>query len=184
MLCAGVAVIQTGGMVALSLRSRTVPYVVAVDSLGRQLAAGSADETSPADDRLKRASLFEWVSDLRSVTTDGIAQRKAIDRVYSRIANGSQAMSLISDFYRADPPHKRAQALTVSVDVQSVLPTSDKTYQIEWTETTRDLLGQIKSRDHWKGAFSIAVNPPSDERLVRVNPLGIYVTNASWARVL
>ena len=184
MLCAGVALIQTGGMVALSLRSRTVPYVVAVDSLGRQLAAGSADETSPADDRLKRASLFEWVSDLRSVTTDGIAQRKAIDRVYSRIANGSQAMTLISDFYRADPPHKRAQVLTVSVDVQSVLPTSDKTYQIEWTETTRDLLGQIKSRDHWKGAFSIAVNPPSDERLVRVNPLGIYVTNASWARVL
>jgi type IV secretory pathway TrbF-like protein len=28
------------------------------------------------------------------------------------------------------------------------------------------------------------VNPPDDERLVRVNPLGVYVTNAHWTKVL
>ena len=84
-----ITTLETGGLIALSMKAKTVPYVVAVDSLGRVLAAGPADQASQADDRLKRAALFQWVSDLRSVTTDGVAQRKAIDRVYAMIANGS-----------------------------------------------------------------------------------------------
>src|SRR5215471_18252203 len=70
-----IATLETGGLIALSMKAKTVPYVVAVDSLGRVLAAGPADQASQADDRLKRAALFQWVSDLRSVTTDGVAQR-------------------------------------------------------------------------------------------------------------
>jgi len=118
------------------------------------------------------------------VTTDGVAQRKAIDLVYSHIANGSSAQTFISEFYRADPPSKRAQTETVSVEVKSVLPTSDRTYEVDWVETTRDLYGSVKATDRWKGSFSIALNPPTDERLARVNPLGVYVTSASWAKVL
>ena len=87
------------------------------------------------------------------VTTDAIAQRKAIDRVYAHIASGSHAQNFISEFYRSDPPFKRAQTDTVAVEVKSVLPTSDRTYEVEWIETTRDLYGTIKSRDHWKGSF-------------------------------
>jgi len=183
-VCAIATLIQTAGLVALSLRAKVVPYIVAVDSLGHSVAAGPADQSSATDDRLKRASLFEWIEDLRTVTSDGVAQRKSIDRVYARIANGGPALTFINEFYRGDPPQHRAQTQSVSVDVQSVLATSDKTYQIEWTETVRDLQGEIKSQDRWKGAFTIAINPPNDERVIRANPLGIYITNASWTRVL
>jgi type IV secretion system protein VirB5 len=183
-VCASTALIETAGMIALAFRSKVVPYVVAVDSVGRVVASGAAEQASTADDRLKRATLFDWVGDLRVVTSDGIAQRKAIDRVYARIASGSSAQTLISDFYRADPPQKRAMTATVSVDVQSALATSDKTYEVEWIETSRDLQGQVKSQERWKGAFTISVNPPTEERLVRLNPLGIYVTGVSWSRVL
>jgi type IV secretion system protein VirB5 len=183
-LCSLVALASVGGMVRLSTKSHIVPFVVAIDSLGRTAAAGSAEETSPSDDRLKRATLFNWVEDLRTVTTDGIAQRKAIDRVYAHIASGSQAQALVSEFYRGDPPQKRAAAETVSAEVRSVLPTSERTFEVEWVETTRDLYGAVKGQDHWKAAFSIVVNPPTDERMARINPLGIYVTNASWGKVL
>ncbi|MEO8131286.1 MAG: VirB8/TrbF family protein [Bryobacteraceae bacterium] len=179
-----VALVSVGGMIRLSTKSHIVPFVVAMDSLGRTAAAGSAEETSPSDDRLKRATLFNWVEDLRTVTTDGIAQRKAIDRVYSHVASGGQAQAFISEFYRADPPQRRAAAETVSVEVRSVLPTSERTFEVEWVETTRDLYGAVKGQDHWKAAVSIAVNPPTDERLARINPLGIFVTNASWGKVL
>src|SRR5439155_11567503 len=37
-LCCLIALIQTAGMIVLSLRSKVVPYVVAVDSLGRPVA--------------------------------------------------------------------------------------------------------------------------------------------------
>ena len=83
-----VALAAVGGMIRLSTKTHIVPFVVAMDSLGRTAAAGTAEEASPSDDRLKRATLFNWVEDLRTVTTDGIAQRKAIDRVYAHIASG------------------------------------------------------------------------------------------------
>ena len=35
-----IATLETGGLIALSMKAKTVPYVVAVDSLGRVLAAG------------------------------------------------------------------------------------------------------------------------------------------------
>lgn len=183
-LALAVALVATCGLIALSMKAKVIPYVVAIDNLGRVLAAGPADQASRADDRLKRAALFQWVSDLRTVTTDGVAQRRAIDRVYSMIANGSPAQVEIGEFYRSDPPYQRAQTKTVDVDVKAVFAASDKTYQVEWTETIRGLSGQVESEDRWKGSFTIAVSPPSDERLIRVNPLGIYVTNVSWSKVL
>ena len=179
-----VALVAVVGIVHLSARSKVVPFVVALDSLGRTVAAGPAEETTTADEKLKKAALFRWIDDLRLVTSDSIAQRKAIDRVYSHLAMGSQAQAFVHSFYRADPPQKRAQTQTVSIDVKSVLPNSDRTYEIEWIETTHDFNGGILSAEHWKGSFTIALNPPTEERMMRVNPLGIYVTNASWTKVL
>lgn len=179
-----IALVATSGVVWLSARSRVVPFVVLMDSLGRPLASGMADQASVGDDRLKRAELLAWVENLRLVTTDAVAQRKAVDRVYAHIASGSHAQTFISEYYRSDPPFKRAQTDTVAVEVKSVLPTSDRTYEVEWIETSRDLYGTVKSTDHWKGSFTVSVSPPTDERQARINPLGLYVTQASWSKVL
>lgn len=183
-ICAVTTLVATGGLMWLSAHSRIVPFVVLVDNLGRPLASGIAEQATVNDDRLKRASILAWVGDFRLVTSDGMAQRKAIDHVYAQIASGSQAQAFVSDFYRAIPPFKRAQIETVSIDVNSVLPTSDRTFEVDWVETTRDLYGAVKGTDRWKGSFSIALNPPTDERLARINPLGVYVTNVSLAKVL
>ena len=179
-----VALAAVAGMAFLSSRSRIIPFVVAIDSLGRPVATGLAEQATSADDRLKRATVLSWIEDLRTVTSDGIAQRRAIDRVYTHIASGSEAQPFVSEFYRNDPPQKRAQTGTTSVDVKSVLATSDRTVEVEWIETTRDLYGAVQSQERWKGAFTITVSPPGDERLARMNPLGVYITNASWTKVL
>src|SRR5579863_8939921 len=71
-----IALVATGGMLWLSARSRVVPFVVLMDSLGRPLASGPADQASVGDDRLKRAELLAWVESLRLVTTDAVSQRK------------------------------------------------------------------------------------------------------------
>ena len=183
-LCALTGLVAAAGMAWQSVRSRVVPFVVLVDNLGRPVASGVADQTSLNDDRLKRSNIFNWVENLRTVSTDGVAQRKAIDRVYAEIASGSEAQTFISDYYRGDPPFKRAETETVSVEVNSVLPTSDRTYEVEWVETTRDLYGTVKATDRWKGYLTIVVNPPADERQARINPLGVYITNVNWAKVL
>ena len=183
-VCALIALVEAGGLIWQQSRARVVPFVAVLDNLGRPLVSGLGDQTTTADERLKKATLFEWVEWLRSVTTDGVAQRKAIDRVYSHIANNSPAQTFVSDFYRRNQPFTRAQNETVNVEIRSGFPTSDRTFEIEWMETTRDLYGAVKSTDHWKGSFTIALNPPSDERMARVNPLGLYVVSVNWSPVL
>jgi type IV secretion system protein VirB5 len=179
-----IAVIETGGLIALSMKAKVVPFVVAVDNLSRVVGSGTADQVSPADDRLKRATLVQWVSDLRMITSDGVAQRKAIDRVYSMIGRGTPAQVQVGEFYRSDPPHNRARTQMVSVDVKAVYASSEKTYEVEWVEVARGITGDVQSEQRWKGSFTIALNPPTDERLARVNPLGLYITNLSWSKVL
>ena len=141
------ALLATGGMVWLSAKSHVVPFVVLIDSLGRPMASGLAEQTSVGDDRLRRAVLQDWLEGLRMVTTDGIAQRRAINRVYAHIASGTNAQAFISEFYRNDPPFKRAQTGSVSVEVKSVLPTSDRSFEVDWIETSRDLYGNVNSTD-------------------------------------
>lgn len=183
-LALGVSLMAVGGLIALSLRSRVVPFVVAVDSLGRVVAAGPAEQASVVDDKLKRAALNSWVGELRTVTTDGVAQRKMIDRVYAMVGSGTPAQVQVSDFYRNDPPFQRAKTQTVEVEVEAIFPTTETTYIVEWTETTRTLAGQVQNTQRWKGAFTIAQNPPTEESLLRVNPLGVYVTQIGWSRVM
>src|SRR5215471_16515952 len=75
-----IALIATGGVVWLSAHSRVIPFVVLVDSLGRPVASGLAEQSTVGDDRLRRAVIEDWLDNVRTVTTDGIAQRRAIDR--------------------------------------------------------------------------------------------------------
>ena len=63
------------------------------------------------------------------------------------IANGSPAQVEIGEFFRSDPPYQRAQTKTVDVDVKAVFAASDRTYQVEWTETNRGLAGQVESEE-------------------------------------
>ncbi|MBA3915655.1 MAG: conjugal transfer protein TrbF [Acidobacteriales bacterium] len=183
-LAMGVALAAVGGLIAVSMRSRVVPWIVAVDNLDRIVASGAAEQTSVADDRLKRAALNSWISDLRTVTSDFVAQRRMIDRVYAMVGAGTPGQVQISDYYRLDPPNQRAQTQTVEVEIHSIFSTTETTYLVEWTERTRALAGQVLKEERWKGAFALAINPPKDEQLIRVNPLGLYVTNVSWSKVL
>lgn len=184
-LCSLIALVAVVGLVTGALRSHITTYIVAVDKQGHVVDSGVADQPAVVDDRLKRAALCEWLTNLRTVTVDALAQRRAIDRVYAMIASGSPAQIQISDFYRNEPPSRRAETQAVEVQIQVVLPTGEKTYELEWIETARSLSGQLQGEPlHWRGSFTLAINPPKDERLARINPLGIYVTRANWSRVL
>jgi type IV secretion system protein VirB5 len=189
-IAAFLALMIAGASVAFALSmvhriSRVPPFVAVVNGTTSQpIASGFAEPQNSLDDRLKRAALLNWLEDFRLVTVDGIAQRKAIEHVYSMLGSGTSAQTVVSDWYRNETPAKRAGKGTVTAEVSSVLPTSDRTYQLDWTETTRDLYGAVKSSEHWKASALIAVNPPKDDLQARRNPLGIYVTSVSWSKVL
>jgi len=179
-----VALAEAIVIIGVATRPRIVPYVVAVDSLGRVVAAGAIDRTSPIDDRMKQAAITQWVLDMRGVTSDGLAERAAIDHVYAMIGSQSAAQTVVTDYFRANQPFERGSRETVQVEVNAILPNSPHTFEVDWTETQRTLDGKPISSDKWRGIFTLAINPSTDEAVLRVNPFGIYVMDITWSKVL
>jgi len=136
------------------------------------------------DERVVKALLARFISDARGVVSDGIAQRQMIDRTYAMLSNGTRALSIVNEFYKGDPPFARAATSGVTTEVSSVIPVTDKTWQVEWEETTRSTSGAITNKLRWKANLTLAFNPPTNERQIRVNPIGVFITDLSWSQVL
>lgn len=171
-------------IIGVATRPRIAPFVVAVDSLGRVAAAGAAERNSPVDERMKQAAITQWVLDMRGVTSDGLAERAAIDHVYAMIGSQSAAQTIVTDYFRANQPFERGFRETVQVEVNAILPNSPHSYEVDWTETQRSLDGKPISSDRWKGIFTVAINPSTDEAVLRMNPFGIYIMDISWSKIL
>ena len=179
-----VALAEAIVIIGVATRPRIAPYVVAVDFLGRVAAAGAADRNSPVDERMKQAAITQWVQDMRGVTSDGLAERAAIDHIYAMIGSQSAAQTIVTDYFRANQPFERGSRETVQVEVNAILPNSPHSYEVDWTETQRSLDGKPISSDKWKGIFTVAINPSTDEAVLRVNPFGIYIMDISWSKIL
>jgi type IV secretion system protein TrbF len=67
------------------------------------------------------------------------------------------------------------------VQIDSILRLSPKTYQVRWTEQTRDLNGAaIGAPSHWEAQLQTEITPPASDDTIVTNPLGFYVDQISW----
>lgn len=179
-----VCLVQTVGITTMATQNKLVPYVVAVDKLGLPVPVTRADQMSKIDERVVKALLARFIADSRGVVSDGVAQRQMIERSYAMLANGTRALGIVNEFYKNDPPFSRAAINGVSVEVSSVIPITDKSWQIDWEEITRATSGAIINKLRWKANVMLAFNPPINERQIRVNPVGVFITDLNWSQVL
>jgi type IV secretion system protein VirB5 len=189
-----VAVLALSALLVLSFvvlrigtQPRLVPFLLTQDSIGRVSALGPLQGSVPIDEGVKRREVGSWLDDVRAVTTDAYAEKKAIlDRVYPKVGSNSAARAVLDDFYRSPDhdPFKLGQKETIEVVINSVLATTPHTYEVDWTETARSLNGDPISSEQWKAILTLAFNPPQNELQMWKNPLGIYVMSISWSKVL
>src|SRR5215831_1738349 len=174
---AGLLALALFGLIHLGSQPKAIPYVVEVNKLGEVAYAGRL-EPARADNNVIKASIASFVSDLRMVTPDAGLQAEAVNRVYAYISKGDPALGRVNSFYGATKeasPYVRAQDEIVSVAIDDVLPTSQNSWQVDWTETTRDRKGEKAVTAKWRGLVTIVLVPPSastSETLLRRNPLG------------
>lgn len=183
-ICAVAAVIGVGGVAYIGAQSKVVPYVVEVDKLGEAAAVTRADRTTTVDPRVIKAYLARFVADWRAVTVDPQAEKGAVDRVYAMLPSGSLALDKLNTYFKAHNPFTLAARQSVDVAVTNLLPISDKTWQLEWREVTRDNRGEVIGNIRMKASVIVGITPPSDERLILINPLGVYVTDLNWSQQL
>jgi type IV secretory pathway TrbF-like protein len=174
------------GLIYLAAQTKFVPYVVAIDKVGTAIAVAPADRASAVDQRVVRAQLANWVVFARSVVTDRIVELQYVDGVYALVAADSPAKGFLDTWYPNDghSPFDRAKTETDSVAVNAILPISPSSYELQWTETIRDLRGRITKTQTWEGTATIAFRPPDSEATILKNPLGLYITSIDWTQKL
>lgn len=186
-----IALASVGGVIHIGSQSKFIPYVVEVDKLGQTIAAGPVTASDKADPRVIHATVADFISSARMVTPDIALQRKAIFKVYAHLSPNDPATAKMNEWFNGDDeasPFKRAAKEMVNIEIKSVIPQSPDTWQVDWVETTRDRQGTLKGQpETLRALVTVYIAEPTtqttDEQL-RNNPMGIYVRDFSWSRLL
>ncbi|MDX0521682.1 type IV secretion system protein VirB5 [Sinorhizobium medicae] len=168
----------------LSTQVRLVPYIVEVDRLGTSVAAGFPEQIEYADARVVRATLGNFVTSFRSITPDAVVQKQYIDRTYALLRTSDPSTQKINDWFRSNSPFEKARSSTVAIEVNNIVALSNQTYQIDWTEYERDRKGKETGTRRFRGIATVALTAPQDEATIRLNPIGLYVTDFDWTAQL
>ncbi|WP_097991036.1 VirB8/TrbF family protein [Methyloterricola oryzae] len=184
-----IAFVAVGGAVYVGAQSKFVPYVVEVNELGQVQAVNMADKANEADARVIHASLATWITSARTVTPDVNLQRAAIYKVYAMLSSQDAAYIKMNEWFGRDEaasPFKRAETETVAIEINSVIPQSETTWRVDWTETSRTRDGALKAvPTRYTSLITVYLVPTTSattEAEIRKNPLGIFVRDFSWSR--
>src|SRR6202453_3527777 len=169
----------------LASRTRYIPYVVEVDKLGygltlpQPLTPAAAPEVTA---RMERYEIATFVREAREVSSDPQVEQERLNALLAH-ARGA-ADRFLDEYYHADTAHNPfqiAQKQTVSVQIDSILQLSSKSYQVRWTEQARDLNGvATRAPSHWEAQLQTEIMPPASDDAIVSNPLGFYVNQISW----
>jgi type IV secretion system protein VirB5 len=168
------------GLLWLSGQSRYIPYAVKVDALGNTSFAGYLTREANISPLELNAFIRRWIENARAVIADPIAEKQSLDFVYAASTQGTS--KVLNEFYRANDPFKAAQQATVEVEVNAVLQKTDNSWQVDWTETQRDLDGKVVGVTHWEALMTIGQHPVTDQKILDVNPLSLFVEHLSWTQ--
>lgn len=169
------------GLIAVSMQQRVVPYAIELNGNHEVHRVVRADVMGEPSVNHVKASLRNWIIGARTVYADYTAQQSHLNQTYAMTLPNSPAYQTLVSFHKDNNPFDRAKKENVEVTVSHVTPTSDKTWQIEWTEVTRDAGGRTLYTKAWQGAFTITIIPPTTDSQILVNPLGVYVKQFAWS---
>ena len=184
---AGIAVI---GMVSVAKQSRFVPYIVEVDKLGQVAAVRQASVIDSANlTAVIKAELATFITKARLVTPDQQLQANSIRDVYALLANSDPATAKMNEWFngsKENNPFFRAGKVLVSASISAIIPQSQDSWQVDWTETVTTRDGHPESVTNLRALVTVYILPATastTEQEIQRNPIGLYVKDFNWSKI-
>ena len=175
----GLSGVMASGLLWLSMQSRVVPYVVAVDEIGEARAVSEAERAyHPTDPQIAWA-LSQFIVHVRGASLDPVITRSAWLQAYDFATE--RGGRFLNEYARSSGALTRIGERTVSVQVTSVVRASDQSFQVKWREDAY-VRGSAEGSTRWTAILTIIERTPKDAETLRRNPLGIYVDAIDWSR--
>lgn len=175
------AFVLAAGLVWRSTQSIVTPYVVELAQDGAVRAVGPADGTYVPSDAQIAFHLAAFITNTRSVSIDPIVVRQNWLEAYAYATD--RAAATLNEYARDHDPFSDVGKVSVTVDVMSVVRSSDDSFTIRWRETAfRN--GAEAGRSTHTATLSIIISQPRDEATLHANPLGLYVHGLNWSKDL
>lgn len=165
-------------------QNKLIPYVIEVDKLGNTSKVGIVQNIDLKNPNVIKYSLNTFIYSWRSVWGDVEIQRKFIFDAYAYLEPNSKAFNFINEEYREKNPFKQVSKENVRVKVKSIVPQNADTWQVEWEEETRNLKEEIISQITYRGFFQVKQIVPTTEEQILKNPLGIFIFDLNYAKIL
>ena len=157
----------------------------AASGLGAVAHAGAgsvanAAKYKPTDAQIG-CQLAEFIKKVRSVSIDPVVLRQNWMTAYHYAID--QAAIMLNDYARDNDPFQDVGHRSVSVQIASVVRSSEDSLDLRWRETAY-LDGVKLAANTYTDNLSIILKTPTDEETLHQNPLGIYVHGINWSKDL
>lgn len=167
-------------------RSKYIPYALKTSDMSPTIQVSRLDATSEIDPKIISSQLAQFVSDVRTVTTDGKLKKKMTERVYSMCSSmdGATSLNTVQEFLRKNDPFEIAKVMNISVTITSVMAlNTTNSYQIQWTETA--IVGGLeREKINWTGFFEVTKKNLTTWTEILNNPTGLVIKSISWSQVI
>ena len=179
--CLALSAGLSAGVVWQAAHSTITPYVIEVESLGEVRAVGPAVRAYQPTDAQIAWHLARFIENVRSLSIDPVVVRRNWLRAYDFAT--SRAAVTLNDHARENDPFSRVGERTVTVEVTSVVRSSESSFDLRWREQSFEH-GALDAATRHTAVLTVVLQPPATEEALRKNPLGIYVHGLNWSRDL
>jgi type IV secretory pathway TrbF-like protein len=188
-------IIMTVSYVRLAHSSKLVPYLYVVDRSGEVLALGAARPIAADNDAVIYHTLATFLSSVRAVYRDPLAQRAALQRAYSHLpANnpGASSVDFLETYMRGHDPRILSERFTRDTEIVSILKIPPQTtaapatssWRIRWRENLYPLGSSGRAQtSEWEAFATVRVQPKRDVPAFDANPFGVFVDHLAWSRL-
>ena len=176
-LCALLA----GGFIWQGAQASITPYVIEVDDRGGVKAVGPAQNSFEPSDAQIANQLARFIKNVRSVSIDPVVLRDNWLDAYS-YATDKAALTL-NTYANENDPFVDIGQRSVTVDVISIVRSSEDSFEVRWRETNFRNGAQLGSQT-FTASLAIITKLPTDAQTLHRNPLGLYVHGLNWSQDL